>query len=180
MGHLIGYIATGLVSLTVGVLLIYLRPKAKVLYWSPHSFLFDLQREKVVLQTDALTLQNLGRDKAENVEIIFDRRPDFFQFAPAIKYQPIELDNGNFVLSINTLGSKEYVTLQILSYTQVPKILNVKSSVGFASPMPFQIQRLFPRWFNYSLVFLMLIGLGFSLFWVVKAAIFISRNIGVI
>lgn len=78
MEGLLGYVITGIVSFTVGYLLMYLQPKAKLVYWSPHSFLFILADQGVVLQTDALTLQNLGRKTAHNVDIVMNNRPDFF------------------------------------------------------------------------------------------------------
>lgn len=180
MENLAGYIATGIVSLFVGVLLMYLQPKAKVVFWSPHSFLFNLTRENVVLQTDALTLHNLGRKLAENVEIIFNGRPDFFQFAPAINHTTESTENNQFVIRILSMGPKEQVTLQLLSYTRVPKVLNIRSSAGRAAPVPFQIQRVFPKWFNLLALVFLLTGMGFTGYWLVKAIIFISKSIGIV
>ena len=179
MEGLAGYVVIGVVSLVVGILLIYLQPKAKVMYWSPHSFLFNLTRENVVLQTDALTIQNVGRKAAENVELVLDREPDFFQFAPAVNHTTETLQNNQYIIRIPSLGPSEHVTLQLLSYTRVPQLLNLRSSAGQASPMPFQIQRLFPTWFNGLVVVLFFFGLGFSAYWLIKSVIFISKSIGV-
>ena len=87
MDNLVAYIATAVISLSVGLLLMYVQPKAKLVYWSSHNFLFRLvpegAKQETVLQTDALTVQNLGRKPAEAVEMIMTTRPDFFQFTPA-------------------------------------------------------------------------------------------------
>lgn len=179
MEGLAGYVATGVVSLGVGILLIYLQPKAKVMYWSPHSFLFNLTRENVVLQTDALTIQNVGRKAAESVELVLDGEPDFFQFAPEINHSTETLSNNQYIIRIPSLGQKEHVTLQLLSYTRVPQLLNLRSSAGQASPMPFQIQRVFPAWFNGVVIAMFFVGIGFSAYWLIKAVVFVSRSIGV-
>ncbi len=179
MENLPGYIATGVVSLTVGILLRYLEPKAKVAYWSPHYFLFELKKENIVLQTDALTVQNLGRKAAENIELVMKARPDFFQLSPAVPYTEHALDNGQFVLRVEGLGPKEFFTLQLLSYKTAPALLYVRSNAGPASPMPFQIQRVFPMWLQALSALLLVVGFGFSAYWLVRAIIFLSRSIGV-
>ena len=180
MEGLAGYVATGVVSLAVGILLMYLQPKAKVFYWSPHSFLFNLSRENVVLQTDALTLQNLGRKTADSGESVLDGQPDFFQLAPAINHNTDTLDNKQFVIKIPSIGPKEHVTLQLLSYTRVPQLLNIRSSAGQASPMPFQIQRAFPRYVYMLTALFMLVGLGFVSYWLIRVFIFLSKSIGIV
>jgi len=158
MESFLGYVATGVISFMVGALLMYFRPKAKLVYWSPHSFLFNLTQQRVALQTDALTMQNLGSTAAHNVDIVLNDRPDFFQFAPAIPYQENTLDNGQFALRINELGPKEFVTLQLLSYTKVPQLLNIRSDAGHAQAIQIQLQRIFPKWVNIAVLILMLIG----------------------
>lgn len=168
MEHLIGYIATGAVSLVVGVLLIYFQPKSKVFYWSPHTFLFNLKKENVLLQTDSLTIQNLGRKSASNIEVIFDTKPDFYQLQPAAVHDGVLLENGNFAVKLKELGPKEFYTFQVLSYTKVPKILNVRSDSGQASFMPFQLQRLYPRWFNVLLTIFLVVGASTCAYWLIK------------
>lgn len=168
MEGLAGYIATGLVSLTVGVLLTHFRPKAKVVWWTPHSFLFNLQDEGVALQTDALTLQNVGRSQADDVEVVLNHPPDFYQLSPSIPYEEDQTPKGNFVLRIDHLGPKEVVTVQFLSYAQVPNLLNLRSSAGQAEQMNIQFQRVFPSWSNYSVVALTLVGIGTVLYWLIE------------
>ncbi|MEQ3694276.1 MAG: hypothetical protein ABNH16_09425 [Thalassolituus sp.] len=115
MEHLIGYIATGAISLVVGVLLIYLQPKSKVYYWTPHTFLFNLQKENVVLQTDSLTVQNLGRKAASNIEVIFDTKPDFYQLQPAVVHEGV-------VLQKQIRQSLEEKNLRIVTLISTDKI----------------------------------------------------------
>jgi len=179
MEGLAALVATGVVSLFVGIFLMNLQPKAKVMYWSPHSFLFNLPNEDVALQTDALTIQNIGRQAAETVEVVMDAQPDFFQLSPAIPYEQAMMDDDRFVLCISTLGPKEVVTIQLLSYTRVPQILNIRSVAGQAEFMPFQIQRVYPKWLNAAVGFLIMVGFGFFFYWIVRAVLFISNAIGI-
>ena len=167
MPELLPYLITGLVSFAVGVALILMQPKAKLVYWSPHSFLFNLTQQNVVLQTDALTLQNLGRRTARNVDIVLSGKPDFFQFAPAINHDSINLDNDQYVLRIAELGPKEVITLQVLSYTKVPNLLNIRSDAGTAQSIRLQFQRVLPAWLNVLASALLLIGLGTVLYWII-------------
>jgi len=170
MDQLIGYIATGTLSLVVGVLLIYLQPKSKIFYWSPHTFLFNLQKENVVLQTDSLTIQNLGRKAASNIEVVFDVKPDFYQLQPAVVHEGIVLENGNFAVKLKELGPKEYYTFQVLSYTKLPKLLNIRSDSGSGHFMPFQLQRIFPKWFNLLALFFMIVGAATTVYWLVRVS----------
>lgn len=61
MDGLIGKIVSGIIGFLGAYLLLHIGPKAKLVYWLPHSLFFNLIKENVQLQTDALTLQNLGR-----------------------------------------------------------------------------------------------------------------------
>ena len=180
MENLAGYIATGVVTFIVGLLLQRAKAKAAVVYWSPHSFLFNLVEENVTLRTDALTVQNLGRRTAEQVELILSDRPDFLQFSPNIQYDESETPDGCFVLTVASLGAKEFFTLQVLSYSQIPQLLNLRSKAGTANQLPFQIQRAYARWVQLLVVALLVIGIGFTTYWIIHAAIFLSRSIGVL
>jgi len=168
MEGLVGYVATGTVSLIVGVLLIYLQPKSKLVFWSPHTFLFNLKRENVVLQTDALTIQNLGRRTASNIEIVMNVKPDFYEFSPAITHEGIEQENGNYAIKLKELGPKEFITIQVLSYNQVPQLLNIRSDAGQAQAIRFQFQRVFPWWVNFLVFILLTVGLGTTVYWVIR------------
>lgn len=152
-------LVTSFCSLIIGILLKYIEPKAKLVYWFPHNFLFNLSEPKVLLQTNSLTIQNIGRKSAEEIEIIHSHEPDFFEIHPSVSYEAVE-KNGKHIVTIPFLGSKEFITLQILSYKSVPQILTVRSKEGMAQQIPITIQRLFPVWVNYTAVFLMLLGVA--------------------
>lgn len=179
MASLTGYIATGLVSLVVGIVLKYFEAKARVVYWIPAPAVFDLKNEKVVLQANALSVQNLGRETAEDVEIVHKTRPDHFQLTPAIPFTEDTTVNGEHVIRIRALGPKEYFTIQLLSYRTAPYLLYIRSKAGAASPIQIRFQRYVPKWVIALIWFFMLVGFGFTIYWAIHAFVFISENIGV-
>ena len=180
MEGLAGYIATGVVSLVVGLLLRNVEPRAKVVYWSPHSFFFEVPNPKVVLKTDSVTVQNTGRREAEDVEVVFKSRPDFFKLNPSISYSEEKNPDGEFIIKVPALGPKEFFTLQILSFATLPNIQNIRSKAGPAAFIQVQLQRQFSRLVLVLLGALMVVGFGFSIYWLVQAVAFISKSIGIV
>lgn len=179
MEQLAGYIATGIVSLVVGLLLQRWKSRPKLLYWVPGSFLFELKEPKIMLRTDSLTIQNDGREPAQSVEIIHKNKPDHFQFSTPIAFTEETTPNGEHVIKIPSLGAKEFVNIQLLSHVQQPILLNVRSSSGPAQLIQVHLQRLLPKWLQLFSVGLVLIGLGFLLYWAILSVIFLSKSIGI-
>ena len=179
MEQLAGYIATGLVSLIVGLLLQRFQAKPKLLYWLPGSFLFELKDPKIALRTDSLTIQNAGRKPATDVEIIHKYRPDHFQFSTAISYLEEMTPNGEHIIKIPSLGAKEFINIQLLSHVQLPILLNVRSAEGQAGLIQVHLQRIFPRWLNVLFGILLLLGFAFALYWIIRSVIFLSESIGI-
>jgi len=179
MEPLIGYIATGIVSLTVGLLLQRFQSKPKLLYWLPGSFIFELKDPKVTIRTDSLTIQNVGRKPAKNVEIVHKYKPDHFHFSTAISFLEETSPNGEHIIKIPSLGAKEFVNIQLLSHTQQPILLNVRSDDSPAQLIQVHLQRVFPKWVYASVGFLLLLGFGFALYWIIRSVIFLSASIGI-
>lgn len=75
---------------------------------------------------------------------------------------------------MKTLGSKEFFTVQFLSYLTVPELLYIRSSAGRAEPIVTQHFRIFPRWLNLSLSLFIIVGAGFLIYWMIRALIFCS------
>lgn len=65
-----GYAATGVIAFFVGYALDRFKPQGKLVFWSPHNFIVNLRNENVVLQTNSITVQNVGSKTAQNVEVI--------------------------------------------------------------------------------------------------------------
>jgi len=180
MDQLIGYVATGIVSLVVGLLLQKYQAKPKLLYWVPGTFTFTLNDPKLLIRTDSLTIQNDGKKPASNIEIIHKEKPDHFQFSTAISYSEEITPSGEHVIKIPSLGAKEYVNIQLLSHVKLPVLLSVRSSEGAAQNIQVHLQRVVPKWFTFLISIAMIVGFGFCVYWLVRAIHFISVSIGII
>lgn len=178
MDSLTSYIVTGFVMLVVGLLLRELEPKVKIVYWSPHYFFFQVTQPKVDLLTQSITVQNTGRRRAEEIEIVHKKKPDFFKLQPALDYEEDLTPAGEHVIRVKSLGPKEFFTIQFLSYATVPELQYVRSTAGHAQLIQTQFQRVFPRWFNAFVVLMMLIGIAFVVYWMIQVGVFILKGAG--
>ncbi len=132
------------------------------------------------IQTSTLTVQNLGRKAAEDVEATFVTRLDHFQLHPRRDYQTQAAADGTFTITINSLGPKEVLQIQLLSHMTVPVLVGVRSKSGPAKSIPFQVVRLYPRWFLLALRGCVFVGAFAVLYWIVRAVLFISRANGML
>ncbi|ERS84829.1 hypothetical protein Q672_18015 [Marinobacter sp. EVN1] len=171
MDPILKYIVTGLVSLSVGLLLQRFQARPNLKYFLPGTFLFDVTDPKVSIRTDSLTIQNFGRKAAQNIEIIHKERPDHFQFSQAMGFEEEHAPDGSHITKISSLGPKEFINIQYLSHIKPPVLLNVRSEDGPAKLIQVQFQRLYPQWFNFSAAALLLVGLGTILYGIVKLGI---------
>lgn len=179
MDELQGYIVTGIVSLVVGLLLQRAAAKPRLQYWLPGAFLFELKEPNIALRTESITIQNTGRLPAKNLEIVHKSKPDHFQFSTAIPFTEEQNANGEHITKIASLGPKEFVNIQYLSHTNLPVLLNVRSEHGPAQLIQVHFQRVFPLWFNVLAAAMMLIGGGFTAYWLFFSAIYLSKAIGI-
>lgn len=132
------------------------------------------------IQVNSLTIQNFGRKAAEWVEIVHRRKPDFFQLYPSLNYGESWTPANEHVLRIESLAPKEFVTLQLLSYVQQPELLFVRSSAGHATAMPWLVVRKYPKWAYTLLRLLIIIGSGFSAYWLIRGSIFVLKGLHVL
>jgi hypothetical protein len=178
MDALSNYITTIVVSLIAGYLSQFLQPKSRLFFWSPHNFFFNLKEENVALQTNSLTIQSAGRLPAENIEIIHKQKPDFFELFPSMEYQEAINPNGEHVIKIKSLGAKEWVVVQMLSYKNPPVLLTVRWERGKAKAVQIQPQRVWPKWFLAIINGILLIGIGTIMYWLIKGCFYIATQMG--
>src|SRR5262245_48010112 len=89
MDELKTHILTGIVSFAVGYFLKNLEPKAKLIWWSTHAFQFTLPNPpnaNVQVHTRSITLQNVGKKAAQNIEVAFQAGGMYFKLEPSYQY----------------------------------------------------------------------------------------------
>jgi len=205
MDTLAGYIASLCMGAAATYLSQFLKPKVKIRYWLAHSFMYTIPNNQAnptpnpapalppppagnpvpppiappnfLLLTQALTIQNLGRESAAWVEIVHRRKPDFFQLYPTLNYTENTTATGEHTLRVQSLAPKEFFTIQFLCYTHPPELAFIRSNAGHASLMPWLIVRKYPTWVYALMWFALIIGAGFAAYWIIKGAAFIFKSI---
>lgn len=185
MESLAAYIITGVVSLAVGLLLRELAPKVRLVFWIPHSFTFQIAipgdpSTTVALLTHAVTIQNIGRRTAEELEIVLRRKPDVFNLAPALDFTVSDTPDGQQVIRLRSLGPKEFFTIEFLSWVSHPEVLAIRSKAGAARPIDVRAVQPWRRSLVLGSCALLLTGAGFWVYWLAKVVVFILRGIRVI
>jgi hypothetical protein len=78
-----GYVAGIAILVAAAYLSGLLEAKARVVYWGAHAFTFTIPRTPPIhVTTTALTVQNIGRRVANEIEVAHDRAPEVFSLWP--------------------------------------------------------------------------------------------------
>jgi hypothetical protein len=199
VGTLAGYIATICVGAALQYLSQFIRPKITIRYWQWHKFIYKVPNNQgnpapaaplalpganqapaqfTHLLTQSVTIQNFGRERAEWVEIIHRRKPDFFQLAPPLNFTEYVSPTGEHTLRVESLAPKEFFTIQFLCYTHMPELVQVRSEAGKGGSMPWMMVRKFSRWVYVVFQIAIITGGAFYLYWLIKGAIFILKGAG--
>ncbi|MBI5524646.1 MAG: hypothetical protein HY910_18620 [Desulfarculus sp.] len=180
MEKIVSYIVTAVLSLITGYLSQFIQPKSRLVYWSPHNFLFNLQNEEITLLTNSIIVQNTGRLPAEHVEIIHKQRPDFFELFPSMEFQEGVNPNGEHVIKLNSLGPKEWVLVQMLSYRTPTIFSNIRWLHGQGKMVQIQPQRVLPKWVNLITRALIIIGMGTVFYYLVLVSYYLVSHSGLV
>jgi len=180
---IVGAIITGVVGLVfLGIQRLF-APGAKLGYWIPHDFIFRVplpnQPQPLNVQTATLTVQNFGRKPAEDVEIIHRTKPDHFQLNPPRTFEEATGADGTYTISIGSLGPKEFLQMQVFSHMTPPNLAGVRSKDGPAKSVRFQVIRQYPKQLLFGVRVCMVVGALTTVYWIVRAALFVLRATGI-
>ena len=136
MGEIGSYVVTAVISVAVtvvaGWLLIRLKPKGNVVWYSPDPFILRNPENKKTIYTQIIYIKNTGEETASLVEITHLRKPDLFSIIPSRKYEAATASNGEHTIMLENLGSDESFTIQLLDYSEPPSLPLIRSSSGLA------------------------------------------------
>lgn len=173
------FIIPGVVTVVAGLIVSRLRARPRVVYWIPLNFVFDLTEEKVVLGTHSLTVQNVGTESAEDVEVIHSAKPDFLKILPPMNFTEDTTPAGEHVIRIKNLGPNEHFFTQMLTYkAPVPSLLNVRSKAGQAKPVPVQFQRVYPKWLYWLVGFVLAVAIFVITSWTYRLIVYLAKLAG--
>lgn len=160
-----------------GLLKYFLSPKSKVLYTKSHGFCYSLKNPDGtanLVYTESYFFINKGRKPAEKIEIVLGRRPQNYAIWPQRDYVPVENPEGFFVIKTEWLSRNESFTLNMFEISvQPPMLTNVRTSEGTSKNINTAPVQIFPKWINYSIIFLFFAGVCVTLYGVFKFLIFL-------
>ncbi|MER0508963.1 hypothetical protein ABR850_05890 [Aeromonas veronii] len=174
-----------LVPLITWFLNVGMKSKAKLIWTSPHAFTFILQEpikngdgevispnQKVV--TASFKVINMGRETANKIELIFNWVPQYINLWPVRHYEQKTDPDGRHILIFDNLSPKEEIGIEIMSVnTDLPALLVVRSAECTATNVAVRWIQYVPAWKNNIAIFLMILGLSTSIYWLIKVIQFL-------
>jgi hypothetical protein len=118
-------------------------------------------QQAVYINTHSVVLRNAGRRPATNVRLHHVFLPSF-NIWPQLVHSVQTLPDGSQDILIPTLVPGEVVAISYLYFHPVTFAgvnAGIKCDQGFAEEIPVLLQRQYPRWFNLTVLGLMLVGL---------------------
>ncbi|QOZ85752.1 hypothetical protein DXT74_08920 [Chromobacterium sp. Rain0013] len=179
---LLSAIITGFISLLIWGVQRWLEPGAKLGWWIPHDFMFSIPMQQppnpLLIKTSTLTVQNLGSKTADDVQIMHETKVDHFQLHPRRDYSEAVAEDGTHTINVGSLGPKEWLQIQLLSHSTMPVLAGIRSKDGPAMNVRFQVVRHYSLPVRALLVFFLFVGGIGTLYWIVRATLYISHASG--
>ena len=117
-----------------------IKPKAKLIWTSPHSFVFLVQEPlqgpdgKIVADTQrvctaSIRIINTGREVANKVELVFNWKPHYLNLWPVRSYEMKTDQDSRHILIFDNLSPKEEIGIEIMSINaDLPDLIQVRSA----------------------------------------------------
>lgn len=124
-------------------------PRAKIAWGISHQHAFLLQnvQQPTLVYTGEIWVQNVGRARAEGIEIILAAAPNHFDVWPQRNFSTVTNPNGNLIIKFDDFNRREYVTISMFQpAVQLPLVTNVRWSGGMGKQVPMGPHQLHPAW----------------------------------
>ncbi len=179
---LVGTAIGGVLGFLGGWALKYVGPKSQVVFWYPHNSFFQVPQPGAAgtfnVLTSSVTVQNLGRLPARNVELVYNLKPDHFTVTPIRTWTERTTPQGQHVITMATLGHNEWFTVEVLGFANLAALVHVRSDDGEGRMVSVMQQRIWPTWVNWVVAILMLTGAGFLLYWALRGLHLLAKVVG--
>jgi hypothetical protein len=155
-------IAAVILTAVFAVISRLLQPKARVIWGVGHQFCHNVPQSaggSLNIYSRTISIKNNGKDTAKNVEIHFGRKPEHYQIWPPCNYSEEIFPDNHFMLSIEHLGKKEYINIELLqSAVELPLVLKLRTIDGDCKAVFMMPQQIFPTYVNLILISILFIG----------------------
>jgi hypothetical protein len=151
----------------------WLKGGVKLIVFSPNSTNFkirptDPSLQEFIVNSGQIVVQNEGRRSATDVQIT--SRPGVppagYVLIPSIVHTIEPGPQGEWVLKVPYLGPKENLAVQLLNG---PVIDSVRCAEGAAKYVDVMHQRVYPTWFNITVIGLLIWGLCSALYVIISS-----------
>ena len=148
-----------------GLVLAWMQPKVKIIWSEPFQFNYLIRPPgnppppQITINTRTVFVQNSGRQSANGVEVILNWKPETHNLWPIIPHETEVMDDQRFVIRVHNLGHREWFRIEMLSASDLPQVVRVRSPEGEARQVDMGPMRIYSKWFNIGALVLMVIGL---------------------
>ncbi|MBI1424873.1 MAG: hypothetical protein GC149_15610 [Gammaproteobacteria bacterium] len=154
----------------------FFKAKAKIILASPHSFTFLVQEplkdmEGTVInptqtvKTVSYLIKNTGSEPAKNIELVFNWKPLCINIWPS-RHITEHVENDNrYVVMFESLAPYEFVGFELLTVnSEAPALITARSEQCVAKQIEMYPQQVIKPWLARTAGFLMLVGLGATIY----------------
>ncbi len=161
-----------IISLTTALLFWLFRSRVTIIFgsttWSLHSINTDNEQPCLLVSSEKIYVQNMGKIGANDIELVLSTKPFSYKLWSPRDHSEKELRGGQHSITIPSLAPKELLIVDILSTGQRAELVNVNCPQCIPKNVPFLPQRQFGAWLNVLVIYLMLAGAIGSVYLVLR------------
>ena len=165
-----------LVPILTWVLNKYGKSKVNLLVSQPHKFIFFVQDPTIQadgsisnvsknVHTISYLIQNSSNETATKVELIFNWKPQYFNIWSPREHSTKLLDDGRYMLSIESLSPKETFQCELLNVnSELPYLLTVRCNECVGRFIEMYPQPIMKNWIRRTLYTFCVLGFVSSIY----------------
>lgn len=173
--------AKEIVSLLVPILIWFLnrifQPKSKLAWATPHRFTFLIQEPLIdengkqiapsyTVKTGSILIQNIGKTCLDNVEIVFNWKPQLNIWPIRHFEEKVEADN-RYVMMFDSLSINEFVQIELIERTglrDLPDLITVRCKQCVGQNIQLAPRQVVETWKIYVAKTFFWMGIGTSIY----------------
>lgn len=159
-----------ILSVPIALLTAYIihlfRPKVKVIWGQANNSFHKLKSDtgEATVYTQKHFIQNLGKQKATNIEVVYSSKPTEISLFEEREYNTAENPNGNFIVKVPSLAPKELLIVDsIFLHDTDAKFLTVNCAETTSKKVDFTVNRQYGKIGLTLIMILMFFGLLFPI-----------------
>ena len=156
-----------------------LQPSSKVVWSTTHGFNFHVPvldpdnpekylPNKASYFTQTIFVQNTGKGTAEDVELIFNYKPEHFQIWPITPYKEEIHKDNRFSLRVEHLSPRENFSVELLGTHELPRLLRIRTQSKEGMEILMSPSQVYSRWIHILVAALMFSGAFLIVYLIVK------------